>query len=134
MQQELSKVEKTLQFEIQRLELDVASRDQLQSELSKVKQLDKNQTFMLTPLCLSVLYDNTVVLFTRGLQALSCDSLLQLCKSVLSRSRTSIQPDGLGDKALLSLLKLQEVERVVREENAEIGRLEKKAAKAQELR
>ncbi|KAM9495011.1 uncharacterized protein Hap1MRO34_004802 [Clarias gariepinus] len=101
LQQELSEVEKTLQAETQRLELAVASRDQLQSELSK------------TP---------------------SCDLLLQLCKSILSHSRTAEQLDGLGDKALLSLLSLHEVQRAVREKNAEISRLEREADKARELR
>lgn len=116
------------------MELAVASRDQLKSELSKVMQLNKNQTSMLMPLCLSVLYRNTVVMLNLALQTPSCDSLIQLCKSILSRSRTSDQLDGLGDKALLSLLNLQDVQRAVREENAEISRLERKAAKAQELR
>lgn len=73
-------------------------------------------------------------MLTRVLQTPSCDSLLQLCKSVLSCSRTSDQLDGLGDRALLSLLDLQDVQRAVREENAKISRLERDAAKAQELR
>ncbi|TSK67282.1 hypothetical protein Baya_5259 [Bagarius yarrelli] len=98
LQQELSEIEKTLQAETQRLELAVASRDQLRSELSKT---------------------------------LSCDSLLQLCKSVLSRSRTSDQLDGLGDKALLLLLDLPDVQQAVREEKTQVRRLEREA---QELR
>ncbi|KAF5891205.1 neurofilament heavy polypeptide-like isoform X1, partial [Clarias magur] len=101
LQQELSEVEKTLQAETQRLELAVASRDQLQTELSK------------TP---------------------SCDSLLQLCKSILSHSRTAEELEGLGDRALLSQLSLHEVQRAVRERNAEISRLEREADKARELR
>ncbi|KAF4093376.1 hypothetical protein AMELA_G00001450 [Ameiurus melas] len=101
LQQELSEVEKTLQVETQRLELAVASRDQLRFKLSKT---------------------------------LSCDVLLQLCKSVLSCSRTSDQLDGLGDKALLSLLDLQDVQRAVCEENTKISHLVRDAAKAQELR
>lgn len=131
----MSEVEKTLQAETQRLELAVASRDQLQSELSKVMRLSKNQASILTPLCVSVLFNNTVIVtLNHVLQTPSCDSLLQLCKSILSHSRTAEQLDGLGDKALLSLLSLHEVQRAVREKNAEISRLEREADKARELR
>lgn len=86
------------------------------------------------PLCLSVSYGNNAVMLTRALQTLSRDSLLQLCKSILSRSQTSDQLDSLGDKALLSLLNLQDVQRAVRKENAEVSRLEREMAKAQERR
>ncbi|KAK3528225.1 hypothetical protein QTP86_026684 [Hemibagrus guttatus] len=98
LKQELSEVEKTLQAETQRLETAIASRDKLQSELSKT---------------------------------LSCDLLLQLCKSVLSRSRTPDQLEGLGVKVLLSMLNLQDIQQVVCEEKAQISSFEREA---QELR
>lgn len=113
------------------MELAITSRDQLQSELSKVMQLNKTQTSMLMSLYLSVLYSNIVVMLNHVPQTLSCDSLLQLCKCVLSRSRTSDQLDGLGNKALLSLLKLQDVQQAVHDEKAQISRL---SGEAQELR
>lgn len=64
----------------------------------------------------------------------SCDSLLLLCKGILSCSWSADQMDSLEDKALLSMLNLQDVHRAMQEENAEISRLEKEAAKVQELR
>ncbi|XP_058237736.1 cylicin-1 [Hemibagrus wyckioides] len=131
LKQELSEVEKTLQAETQRLEMAVASRENLQSELSKVMKLSKTQTSTLMPLCLSVIYSHIVVLLNHVLQTLSCDLLLQLCKSVLYRSRTPDQLEGLGDKALLTMLNIQDIQQAVHEEKAQISSLSREA---QELR
>lgn len=127
LQQELSEVKKTLQAETQRLELAVASRDLLRSELSKVIRSDAIISFC-------NMQQQYVVSLNHVLQTPSCDSVLQLCKSILSRCQNSDQLDALGDEALLLLLNLQDVQQTLHEENAEISCLEREAAKAQELR